>query len=439
MARVIPHDQITVGSYLWSRVAETAPREVLVIGFSQGNVVGIVPVQPEDEGAVPLPFTAGVDVPVSAVTHGMYIELDEEEDLRDAPKTRWPAKRSAFFNETESRDGGVYDVGKIARDMQAKGLIDREPGDDRFVIGTPTSVTQDDFNKFLTAFEKQTKQQQEQMAAMQKQQLAMQKAMVKSKKQPVEVSDESGVESDDGIDALERRLDGYADKAGDRVNAGPRKVTTVDTPGVKPVKEGAVKVTTVKETNVNTHLSRLEYMTRSPVALVLKHGRAARERDDWPFGGTAVEDRLATGYFAQVYRGGRRGVDYARDFMQKHGCNDCKLVGQLVLLLSIADEALMYDDVNICDTASMEIIARRCYGIERAFELCTKPDHWKSRDEKANRVQMNLLSKFDVVENLSGGYRDAAAESRAMKELATEATLNKHLKGTAGTAVPEVH
>ena len=120
-------------------------------------------------------------------------------------------------------------------------------------------------------------------------------------------------------------------------------------------------------------------------------------------------------------------------------CAEWAGVHQLVLLLSIADEALMYDDVNICDTASMEIIARRCYGIERAFELCTKPDHWKSRDEKANRVQMNLLSKFDVVENLSGGYRDAAAESRAMKELATEATLNKHLKGTASTAVPEVH
>ena len=80
----------------------------------------------------------------------------------------------------------------------------------------------------------------------------------------------------------------------------------------------------------------------------------------------------------------------------------------------------------------MEVIARSCYGIERAYERCAKAEHWKSSDPKVNRTDMYLLNKFDVVARLSGGYRDAAAERRAQRERAFESQMKKHLKGAEG-------
>jgi len=237
----------------------------------------------------------------------------------------------------------------------------------------------------------------------------------------------------EGSDMLERRLDAHAACFDGGVGAGPQAGRTARGPLGETDQTRAYRPSAGRPpASPDVEMARLEYLTRSSVGTVLKCGREmVHARADWPYAGTAVQDRLAKGYFANVYRGDARGVDYARNWLRAHGCLECKLAAQMITMLAIVDDGLLYDGFNVCDSAAFEIIARRCYGIERAYGECTKPEHWKSADHTVRRTQMRLLSKFDVVENMHGGYRDAAAEARVQKELSHEAQMSKHLKGAA--------
>ena len=103
--------------------------------------------------------------------------------------------------------------------------------------------------------------------------------------------------------------------------------------------------------------------------------------DDWPFSGASGKHRVAPWYFAQVYQGSRGGVEYARKWIRDHGLHKHHKAEQMVVLLMSVDEALLYDGVDILNSAAFEVIARRCYALEKVFAKC------RTREERLEGLE----------------------------------------------------
>ena len=88
-----------------------------------------------------------------------------------------------------------------------------------------------------------------------------------------------------------------------------------------------------------------------------------------------------------------------------------------------ADTALLYDEVNILNAASFELIARRCYGLERAFELCSEPGDWC--DETKGRVRLYLMDQYDLSHLMSTDTRIHQADLAVKREMQRRAQLQR--------------
>ena len=167
-------------------------------------------------------------------------------------------------------------------------------------------------------------------------------------------------------------------------------------------------------------IRQLEYVSRSPLAAILRCAREVRVFADWPFPG---KHRVAPDYFAQVYQSDKTGVQYAQDWISAHYLDDCRLAQELVANLMCADTALLYDGVNILNAASFEVIARRCYGLERAFELCSEPGDWS--DETNGRVRLHLMDQYDLSHPMATEFRIPSADRAVKREMQRRAQLEK--------------
>ena len=174
---------------------------------------------------------------------------------------------------------------------------------------------------------------------------------------------------------------------------------------------------------------RLEYLSRSPLEAILRCARQLEDFADWPFADTPGDSRVAPLYFAQVYQNDRRGAQYAKEWIAAHHLEDCELIQELEFHLMRADTALLYDGMNILNAASFEVLARRCYGLERAFELCTEPGDW--RDETKGRVRMHLLEKYDLSAIMSTGAQIRSADLAVKREMQRRSQFEKCTQKTA--------
>ena len=89
--------------------------------------------------------------------------------------------------------------------------------------------------------------------------------------------------------------------------------------------------------DLSVQYRRLEYLSKNPLECLLALSKNIKEMDDWPFSGTSGKDRVAPWYFAQVYQGGRRGVEYARKWIRDHGLHKHHKAEQMVVLLMSVD------------------------------------------------------------------------------------------------------
>ena len=252
-----------------------------------------------------------------------------------------------------------------------------------------------------------------------------------------------------GIEELEQRLATIKMATGPGAPASSRAAPKRDGPGafVLPVETGAnIDAKTAEQTGKTTATNgtedlslmyrRLEYMSKSPLDLVLAHGKNLTQFEDWPFLGTAGAARVAPWYYPQVYQSGKRGTQYAEDWMRAHGLMKNKLAAQMKTLLLQVDEALLYDGINILNSAAFEVTARRCYGLEKAFELCRNENDWQNSKKEDNKVRMALLDDYDLTHILAAGTRCPPADTAAKKEMETRATFNKWLtKSSEGGSI----
>ena len=285
-------------------------------------------------------------------------------------------------------------------------------------------VTRADFTAFM-------KMQSETLSAV----MGRLDAMEKEKMDPTVAANATGAGL--GLDDLERRLaafrsatfGGGADpimapaaspKTPAELSPGPAVAPAASSPGDTEKKTKAINAEAMKLQH-----RRIEYLSRSPLDAILRCSKKIQDFDDWPFAGTSGESRVAPFYYPQVYQGGRRGVQYAKDWIAAHKLEKCNLAHQMTVNLMMADTALLYDNANILNMASFEILARRCYGLEKAFELCTANDDWK--DEKRKKVRMHLLDKYDLYAIMSTGTSVPAADQEVKKEMEVQAQFNKYL------------
>ena len=176
---------------------------------------------------------------------------------------------------------------------------------------------------------------------------------------------------------------------------------------------------------------RIEYLNRSPLDAILRCAKEIDDFEDWPFKGTAAETRVAPMYYPQVYQGNRRGVQYAKEWIAAHRLEKCNLANQMVLHMMQADTALLYDNYNILNSASFEILARRCYGLERAYELCRAQDDWS--DAKRGKVRLHLLDEYDLCSIMATGTRVPSADQEVKREMEIRAQFNKYLHKSSET------
>ena len=90
------------------------------------------------------------------------------------------------------------------------------------------------------------------------------------------------------------------------------------------------------------------------------------------------------------------------------------------------DHALLYDGLNILNTASSEVLARRCYGLERAFELCTEAGDWC--DETKGRVRLHLLDRYDLSLIMSADAQIRSADLAVKREMQGHLQFEKCMK-----------
>ena len=171
---------------------------------------------------------------------------------------------------------------------------------------------------------------------------------------------------------------------------------------------------------------RLEFLSRSPLQAILRCTRELQDFDDWPFAGTAGEVRVAPQYFAQVYQQDQHGVRYAKEWIAAHKLEDCELAHELVGNLMSVDHALLYDGLNILNTASFEVLAGRCYGLERAFEPCTEAGDWC--DETKGRVRLHLLDRYDLSLIMSADAQIRSADLAVKREMQGHLQFEKCMK-----------
>ena len=91
-----------------------------------------------------------------------------------------------------------------------------------------------------------------------------------------------------------------------------------------------------------------------------------------------------------------------------------------------ADTALLYDGMNILNAASFEVLARRCYGLERAFEFCTEPGDW--RDEAKGRFRLHLLEQYDLSAIMSTDVQIRSVDLAVQREMQLRSQFENCLK-----------
>ena len=65
----------------------------------------------------------------------------------------------------------------------------------------------------------------------------------------------------------------------------------------------------------------------------------------------------------------------ARQWAQEHGMESSHQAAVLERIFAILDEMLLWDNMNICNSAAAEYLARWAYALEMTFEECSKKEN----------------------------------------------------------------
>ena len=99
--------------------------------------------------------------------------------------------------------------------------------------------------------------------------------------------------------------------------------------------------------------------------------------------------------------------------------------------LGIMDQMLLYDGYDVINSASAEMICRRCYGLELVFEDVHCESDWKTKDPKNSKAKLTLLDDYDITAIMARGERAAEADATVRKQMELRAQFAKYLSKQA--------
>ena len=104
------------------------------------------------------------------------------------------------------------------------------------------------------------------------------------------------------------------------------------------------------------------------------------------------------------------------------GCHAAMHYERISLAL---DEFMLYDGVDMTNSAGVEILCRWCYGYRKATALVTKPEHWKGSKQQL-KTRWDLLDRYDPLFFAKQGPSISAADAKVTDQLKTESLFNKY-------------
>ena len=139
------------------------------------------------------------------------------------------------------------------------------------------------------------------------------------------------------------------------------------------------------------------------------------------------------GWLPHAARGGKRLRDYSLGLRASKHAMGCKALEVHTFLCAVMDELILYDDVDVINSVGVEMMARRCYGLEQAFLDVDDEKDWRG-DRKSLKVKWGLVDEYDVLRAGAGAVAPRA-EERVRKEQERRANKAKwELKSAAHSA-----
>jgi len=172
-------------------------------------------------------------------------------------------------------------------------------------------------------------------------------------------------------------------------------------------------------------LQRMRRKARNPMDVFQRMYEAVKDMPDWPLPEEAME-RIAGDYLAEVYSSGRLGIHYARAFVIAHGLAGSHLGALFERIFMILDEMVMFDNVNVCNAASAEILCRWAYGLEKALEDCGRKEDWSGEKNKL-KTKWDLFERYDVWSISKGHTAHKEADAAVGTTMKQDALFLKYL------------
>ena len=179
-------------------------------------------------------------------------------------------------------------------------------------------------------------------------------------------------------------------------------------------------------------LDRIKRYTKNPMEIFAQMLEATREFADWPFPSDA-EERLSGEYLAGIYATGRRGVYYAREFCREHGLEGTHNAAVFERVFAIIDELMIYDGLNVCNSAGVEYLCRWAYGLEQTYSECSQKAHCTG-DKKNLRTRWDLFNRYDIYSISKKANAVRNADKAVVASMKDDALFNKYLERVRGTS-----
>ena len=156
---------------------------------------------------------------------------------------------------------------------------------------------------------------------------------------------------------------------------------------------------------------RTEYLTRTPLSVICQQMESYRSMRARPFANTAAAERVAPTWLPMAGAGGHRLRDYSTGVRAAKQASSCKAFEVHTLICAALDDMLLYDKIDVVNSAGCEALIRYCHGLEEAFADVTHERQWKKKQghEKELTVKWAALTRFNVLQRPERG-RAACAE-----------------------------
>jgi len=168
--------------------------------------------------------------------------------------------------------------------------------------------------------------------------------------------------------------------------------------------------------------ARMKQRMQKPAAVLA--GQRYEIRRDWPYARTPCSARTASEWLSENTANGRLR-EYSEQWRRSIGAWKCKQLCIHTTLCEAIDQAIIYDGIDVINSACIEVLVRHCIGLELAFEEVVCEADWKQPD--SNLVEWVELEDYDVVRATSK-TRDFVAAEAAEQVRRTRVQRAKHRK-----------